>query len=246
MSATKKTTVLTTVTLGVLLLAQGSALAGGWGPFFGWAREEPTLSAPDFLSATLDADLPPFVEQAIEDADLDFELDHWTVGLLFDSAPYRDAVVNHRFAIGFDIISETRLEDIDIPGVVTDFRESDLDEDGYGIAARYALGIGLLRNEGFRWWAGPSVGVSWNHYDLENDAEAETFSGGGGAETGINLHLGSAASITVSGGFHWRAVGYGAGVNEVGDYNWGDGPFYFIQAGLLFHTGSDRAPATID
>ena len=241
-----------TLLLLLSLLAPASAWAGGWGPYFGWSRAEPSTGIPGDIIELSIAALPDSVKglarTALENLGADFRLDHLTFGVLYDSAPSRDKLFSYRMTLGFDIAS-TQLEGIRfnnalIPGLGSTLSTlfGDVDADGYGFSTTHTFAFGLLRTDLLRWWIGPGIGLHFNYYDLGGllDLKSANLSVGGGGETGVNVHLGDAMSIALSGGVHWNAFAYGIGSSSVGSLVWGDGPYYLIRLALLLHTGQDR------
>ena len=231
-----------------ILLVQGSALAGGWGPYFSWGREEPSTGFP---SDAID-NLPPAWKQALEAADIDVSLTHLTFGVMYESAPARDQLLSYRGTLGFDIATSLSIDQVSVPGLPFDLGSFgislDLDESSkYGLSTNHTLAFGIIRTSRLKWWAGPGIGLTFNYYDVNNvfgmpvsDGEAGNLSIGGGGETGVNIQLGSGLTLCVGGGIHWRAFGFGGGTKDLGSFVWGNGPLYFIQTSLLFRTGPDR------
>ena len=239
--------------VGALLLVtafSGNAFAGGWGPYFSWGRDQPSAGIPDFLlEEAADIGIPVALAEAV---DLDFTLDHLTFGVLYDSAPSRDKLFNYRATLGFDIAIKTEIDSVEVPGI-GDINISDLglgidvDKNGYGLTTTHTFGFALVRTKLLKWWIGPALRLNVNYYSYsENflgqnlDIEAANLIIGGGADTGINLHISPAVSLSLGGGVHWNAFGYAAGSNDLGGFVWGNGPFYFIQVAALFHTGEDK------
>jgi len=226
----------------------GNAFAGGWGPYFSWGRDQPSAGIPDFLlEEAADIGIPVALAEAV---DLDFTLDHLTFGVLYDSAPSRDKLFNYRATLGFDIAIKTEIDSVEVPGI-GDINISDLglgfdvDKNGYGFTTTHTFGFSLLRTELFKWWIGPALRLNVNYYSysenvLGQNTEALNVIIGGGADTGINLHISPTVSLSLGGGVHWNAFGYAAGSNDLGGFVWGNGPFYFIQVAALFHTGEDK------
>ena len=230
-------------------LLHGFAFAGGWGPYFSWGREEPSTGLPGFLIDEIKEFVPDSVIQELEAANLDLSLNHLTFGIMYDSAPARDKLMGYRGTLGFDIATESKIEDVTIANISLKDVLGDvgfgLDEDSkYGLSTNHTLAFGIIRTDRLKWWAGPGIGLTFNYYDIGTvlDIKAANLSIGGGGETGVNIHLGSSVTLCVGGGIHWRAFGYGGGSEDVdlGSFVWGNGPFFFIQTSILFRTGYDK------
>jgi len=233
----------------LLTAFSGNAFAGGWGPYFSWGRDQPSAGFPDgFIDRAVEFahGIPGLSDQEIRDAlegvDLDFQIDHITFGVLYDSAPSLDKLFNYRLAMGFDIATKTEVSGISIPeiGISLSGFAGELDQNGYGFSMNHTFGFSLLRTELFKWWIGPGIRLNFDYYSLDNGIKAANLVIGGGGETGINVHISPTMSLCLGGGIHYNAFGYGAGTNDVGSLVWGDGPFYFIQVAALFHTGEDK------
>ena len=230
-----------------VLLLHGSALAGGWGPYFSWGRELPSTGLPGFLVDVIRDDVPDDVIQALESVDVDLSLNHITFGIMYDSAPAQDKLMSYRGTLGFDIATNTKVEDFkffetSITDLLGSFGFGIGEDSNYGLSTNHTLAFGIIRTDGLKWWAGPGIGLTFNYYDIGTilDLKAANLSIGGGGETGVNVHLGSSVTLCVGGGIHWRAFAYGGGADEVGSLVWGNGPLYFIQTSILFRTGYDK------
>lgn len=232
-------------------LLHGSALAGGWGPYFSWGRETPSTGIPAGLSPV---DLPPEAVQILESVDIDVSLNHLTFGVMYESAPAQDKLFSYRGTLGFDIATSLSFDNVSIPGLPIDLEDLGIDlgideNSKYGLSTNHTFAFGLIRTSRLKWWVGPGIGLTFNYYDLDTifgipiAGEAGNLSIGGGGETGVNIHLGSSVTLCVGGGIHWRAFGYGGGSQDVdlGSFVWGNGPFFFIQTSVLFRTGYDRS-----
>jgi hypothetical protein len=228
----------------IILGSHGSALAGGVGPYFSWGREEPSGGLPG--GPLEDLPLPPELEQALKDVDIDMSLDHLTFGVIYDSAPARDKLMSYRGTLGFDISTGISVENINVLGLPIDVGGLALGVDetsAFGFSSNHTLAFGIIRTDRLKWWAGPGIGLSFNYYDVGTvfDIKAANVSIGGGGETGVNIHFGSNITLCVGGGIHWRAFAYGGDAGEIGSLVWGNGPMFFIQTSLLFRTGADRS-----
>ena len=248
------------VTTLTILLAQGSAFAGGWGPYFSWGRDEPSTGFPEDLVDAVRS-LPPEywgllgldrdeVIRQVEEASLDVSVNHLTFGVIYESAPARDKLFSYRGTLGFDIATSISVEEVDIAGINIDDIGIDLDESSkYGLSTNHTFAFGIIRTDLLKWWVGPGIGLTFNYYSKDVDFFGQTvdfkaanLSVGGGAETGVNFNLGPRMTLCVGGGIHWRAFAFGGGPKDEDiAFVWGDGPFYFIETSLLFRTGADRS-----
>lgn len=236
------------VILGMLVSAE-PALAGGWGPYFSWGREEPGTGFPhDVIDFLRDIGAPEDLIREVEEASVDVSLNHLTFGVIYESAPARDQLLSYRGTLGFDIATNISVEEIDIAGFTVDDLGIDLDESStFGISTKHTLAFGIIRTGLIKWWAGPGIGITFNYYNKDQqflgetlDFEAANLSIGGGGETGVNIHIGPGLTLCFGGGIHWRAFGFGGGSESLGSFVWGNGPLYFIETSLLFRTGPDR------
>ena len=232
-----------------ILLVHGSALAGGWGPYFSWGRDEPSTGFPDdFIDALRAIGTPEEVIREVEAATVDVSVNHLTFGVIYESAPARDKLLSYRGTLGFDISTSVSVKEVNIAGISIDDLGINLDESSkYGASTKHTFAFGIIRTDRLKWWVGPGVGLTFNYYTKDIDLfgqkvdfRAANLSIGGGGETGVNIHLGPGMTLCVGGGIHWRAFGFGGGAEDIGSLVWGNGPFYFIETSLLFRTGSDR------
>jgi len=252
--------------LGVMMfstLLASSAFAGGWGPFFSWAREQPSAGFPSFVEEEVLKQIPTNLvdtaRQAMQAGDFDLRLDHLTFGVLYDSAPSRDKLFNFRASLGFDFAVNGNIDSNLIPSVGNAAADDLIDaaqntveatlskSSSLGGTLHLTFGFSPIRNELLKWWVGPAIRINGNYFKpgvlgVENSG---TISMGGGAETGINLHVTPTVSMCLGGGVHWNAFGLGGhgnipGIGETGGFVWGNGPFYFIQVAALYHTGEDQ------
>jgi len=262
-------------------LAAGPLFAGGWGPYFSWSHAIPNTGIPGFLQdeALLQAKNTGLFTNAqlntlrasLEAASLTYELDHFSFGAIYDSAPARDQLWNIRLSMGVNFAVNGKITGT--PEVITGNPTVDaiaapyirqgigyvgslLDTTGYGGTFTFTFGLSPVRNDLMKWWVGPCVRINGNYYPL--DVSVPTFGTlqhggsvalGGGIETGVNFHVTPSLSLGLTGGFLWNAYGIGAAVeNSVGDVSsgsffWGDGPMFLLQVSALFHTGEDRDAA---
>lgn len=240
----KRGPLIASTTIFSILLLGGSALAGGWGPYFSWGRDEPSTGFPDdVIDGLRDIGAPEELIRQVEDATVDVSVNHLSFGVIYDSAPAQDKLLSYRGTLGFDIATSISVDQIDIAGFSINDLGIDLDESSnYGFSTKHTLAFGIIRNDRFKWWAGPGIGLTFDYYDVgtPSDIKFANVSIGGGGETGVNIHLGQKITLCAGGGIHWRAFGFGGGSDEVGSFVWGNGPFYFIETSLLFRTGADR------
>ncbi len=264
---------LAVITALLTILTPNTAVAGGWGPYFGWGYETQNTGLPEMaidaavilaeLYAPTDPTIGPRVRAAAEDASIGLNLHHFTLGVMYDSAPKREKLFSYRATLGLDIayLKTGDIDlDIDIPYYPGDLLQEQifggLDKNTlYGISSKHALAFSLVRNARLKWWAGPSLGLKINYRRMDMWIPAAQFSIhhvgnagiGGGAETGINIHISPDMSLCLTGGFHWYAFAFGAATGDFtnGSFVWGNGPYFFIQTAILFHTGKDR-PVTSD
>ena len=117
----------------------------------------------------------------------DVDSDSFAIGYIFDSNPEPNRVFNYRLNVG---VIRQDLED--------DYGDT---IESTGIYAENIFGFALIRNEHFRWWAGPLVrlgvysgeasgeesGVDY-HYSYKLDAKYVEF--GLGLVTGMNFTVG--------------------------------------------------------
>jgi hypothetical protein len=236
-----------------IAMSHSTAFGGGWGPYFSWGRDQPSAGIPGFVidraveearTIGLPESTIHVAKRAAQKATVDLKFDHLTFGVLYDSAPSQDALFNYRATLGFDLATGVQFDtaSISIPGFPTIDIQGlgiDVDKNGYGFTTTHTFGFGIVRSEAIKWWLGPGLRLNFDYYKLNGPYEAANLSIGGGPETGVNIHLSPDMSLCVGGGFHWNAFAYAAGSNNIGSFVWGDGPFYFVQAAVLFHTGKD-------
>ena len=238
-----------------------AAYAGGWGPFFSWGRDWPKVGFPSLVTNEVVDDLPAELREAasvlLDQAAIDLSLDHYTVGVQYDSAPSRDKLFNFRIAIGFDFAADGSIESftgfgatgnpdidavlqegMDIANVVVGKTSS------YGGTMQMSFGFSLVRTSLLKWWFGPGLRINGNYYEpgVPYVDHAATLEAGGGIDTGVNFHIGNFMSLCIAAGFHWNAFGLAGGTTgfDSGGFAWGNGPFCFVQTSALFHTGGDR------
>lgn len=267
---------LVVITVILTVITPNTALAGGWGPYFGWGHETQDTGLPEIaIDAAVklaewyaqwygDPTLVPQVRAAADEASIGLNLDHFTLGVMYDSAPKTEKLFSYRATLGLDIayLKTGDIDvNIDIPGYPGDLLQEQifggLDKTTlYGISSKHTLAFSLVRNARLKWWAGPSLGLKVNYRRMDMWIPAARYSLhhvgnmsiGGGAETGINIHISPDMSLCLGGGLHWYAFGFGAATGGFtnGSVVWGNGPFFFIQTAILFHTSKDRAVTSVD
>jgi hypothetical protein len=268
-----QTRVLIPAILAATLLFACPAFAGGWGPYFSWSHDIPKMGFPglvidkalDQASGFLTPSQINSLRTSMQAAELKFEMDHLSFGVIYDSAPSWDQLFNFRMTLGPDFTINGKATGITFPPTgnpyidnyvhdASGYVASILDTTGYGATTKFTFGFSPIRNEILKWWLGPCVRLNGNYYHL--DVAVPTFGRlkhggsvglGGGIETGINFHVTSFMSIDLTGGFLWNAYGLGAAVEDTtgtlsnGTFVWGNGPMFMLQVSALFHTGDDRA-----
>lgn len=126
-------------------------------------------------------------------------------GFVLDTSPMNESVFNYRLNIGY---GHHELE-----------QDDGFDYDSNGIYIENIFGFAMVRNENFRWWAGPLVRAGYYEGDsntrevgpsvtLKNDVEYGEF--GMGAVTGMNFKSGG---VIVSPSLGFRVSAF-AGDNE--------------------------------
>ncbi len=251
----KKTKFICLLTWFIIIMLCSPTYGGGWGPYFSWGRESPKTKFPaELVDSSIDPEDPDLesIKNFLNEMELNKTTDHLTFGALYESAPSQDRLFNYRFALGFDLATNTKLDEIDYSASgLTSAEENLLTGDmekasTYGLTMQYTFAVSPLRFRLLKWWIGPGLRINANYYNInsaiEGQASAKALSlcFGGGIDTGINFHLGSIASLSVSGGFHWTGYGYGKSDDSLDTVQFGDGPYYFIQTALLFHTKTDK------
>ena len=260
-------------------LASGPARAGGWGPYFSWSYNKPDTGFPEWmveLAVEEAKGLAGFGPEQLESlratlrgVELNFEQNHISFGVIYDSAPARDKLFNFRMTLGVDLavdgkVSRFSFPSTEFPLIVDPFVErasswagSILDTTGYGGSMKFTFGFSPIRRELLKWWLGPCLRVSGNYYPADIPLIYEgtklgslkhggSVAIGGGIETGLNVHVTSFMSLGLTFGFLWNAYGLAAGLEDdsgevsSGAMVWGDGPMVLLQASALFRTGKDR------
>lgn len=237
-----------------LLLIPAEGFGDGYG-FYGWGRGWPKVGVP----GSLEDQVP-----ALKGTEIDLRHDHFTLGYLYDSASTPEDRFGWRFNLGVDIVL-TALEGASSPGGF-DFGLGGLSSElydaiGYGFAAKLAYGIGVVRTNRVRVWAGPSVRLNANYVDhkaasfeegslsVEVDPRGVITSLGGGIEGGVRYDMGADLSIDFSTGFHYNFFGYYQDANlkinsqsleSDRSFLTGQEPYLFVQLALRFGFGANQ------
>jgi hypothetical protein len=121
-------------------------------------------------------------------------------GFVLDTSPTNESVFNYRLNVGYGY---HKLE-----------QDDGFDFDSNGIYIENTFGFAMVRNENFRWWAGPLVRAGYYTGDsntqqvgpsvtLKNDVEYGEF--GIGAVTGMNFKTGG---VVISPSLGFRVSGF--------------------------------------
>jgi len=131
------------------------------------------------------------------------------LGFVLDTAPTNESVFNYRLNIGF---ARHELED----------EYGDMTLKSNGVYAENIFGFAFVRNENFRWWAGPLIRVGYYTGDTGNsyrDIDVDYAEFGMGGVTGLNFNVGGAI-LAPSVGFRFSGfAGEGEGTDLYG-YSW--------------------------
>jgi len=247
-----------TIILSVALTAS-PALGDSYG-FYSWSRGWPSVEAPDFLRDEIV--LP------IEDIKIESDLDHYSFGFMYVHPTTPDDLIDFRFCYGLDfaVAETTDLSVEDTPfydlSLFAEQYSDVFDALGYGVLAKLVLGIGLIRTETLRVWAGPGIRLDANflqqekktiYYYYEPTAtiytiEAEPWglmaSAGGGIEAGITFYFKSEFSFDLSAGFYYLFIGLYQDAQIRSDllsaqedraFFWGEEPAVTVQLSLHFN-----------
>ncbi len=136
-----------------------------------------------------------------------FEQNPWSIGFVYDSNVARDEPWNYRARVGYrrgkrkydkhDTIRISRRADTEDPDEkILTFEPKDKNVDGFTF--NQAVGYGLLRDESFRIWAGPSLRLNVDWQGIVTDLDTIDVSVGGGPEIGINYHVSDRISLAGS------------------------------------------------
>ena len=148
------------------------------------------------------------------EAEWDSDFDSWDIdsragamGFVLDTAPTDECVFNYRLNVGF---AKHELED-----------DNNLELKSNGVFAENIFGFALIKQQDFRWWAGPLVRVGYYSGDTDTvwtgtntfrvDVDYAEF--GIGAVTGLNFKAGNVV-LSPSIGVRYSAY---AGEGEIQD-----------------------------
>lgn len=250
----KRRVLCSSVLTAAILMIPAGGFCDGYG-FYGWGRGWPTIGVPGALE-----DMVP----AFKDLEVDLRNDHFTLGYMYDGASTREDLFGWRFNLGLDIVL-TKLEGTSGPGGL-DFGFEALSSDlydtiGFGFATKLAYGIGVVRTDRLRVWAGPSVRLNVDYIDqksasfeelglsIEVDPWGIIMSVGGGLEGGVRYDISTDLTIDFSAGFHYNFFGYfqdsnlkinGESPEDDASFFTGQEPFVFIQIALGFDFSGDK------
>jgi hypothetical protein len=242
----KGKTLLCTATFVAVLLLPAAGFGDMYG-FYGWGRSWPEVGIPGFLKDQL---------PGIGDVNLNLTYDHFTVGLLYDSAPPREDLFNWRVSLGVDI-ALARLQGVQGGGAasqtlsgLSDLYAGVFDATGYGFATKFTYAVGLFKLESLRVWVGPSVRLNFNYLaqktatiqvnsvPVQVDPWALSLAIGGGIEGGVTWQVASDVRADLSAGFHYNVLAYYQNLGltygsqpivQEDSFLWGQEPFAFVQ-----------------
>lgn len=149
------------------------------------------LSAPALASGVGGYFEGEFSWSEINDHGLDrgFDAQMFGLGVLWDSDVATNDTLNFRLQFGYRL-GERDLDDAS-------------DELVNGLTLDSTIGYGLLRNEGMRVWAGPSLRLNYDWYGFAPDFDVVDLGVGIGPRFGVNLHLSETMSVTGSLAYHY-------------------------------------------
>jgi len=141
------------------------------------------------------------------DVTRDFEQGMWGIGLSYDSNIARDEPFNYRFKVGFRLGKRDYDDDEEIV-IPRETDSQDPDEIPLrfkpetktlnGFTFHQTLGYGLLRDESYRFWVGPSMRLNVDWQNIITNLDTIDVSVGGGPELGINYHINKRISLSGS------------------------------------------------
>jgi hypothetical protein len=230
------------------LLIPVEALCEGYG-FYGWGRGWPSIGVPGEVEDLL----PEF-----KDLKIDLQNDHFSFGYLYDGASTPEDRFGWRVNFGLDIVV-TNFEGSNtssgLGALSSSIYSSIYDAVGFGFVVKGTYGIGLIRKERVRVWAGPSVRLNANYVDpksasfqqgslaVEVDSKGVILSVGGGIEAGVRYNVSSDMTFDFSAGFLYNFFGnyqdtkltINGQSQDLGDSLLiGQEPFVFVQIALRF------------
>ncbi len=237
-----------------LVLLPGEALCEGYG-FYAWGRGWPSVGVPGEVEELV----PEY-----KDLEIDLRHDHFTFGYLYDGASTTEDRFGWRFSFGPDIVV-TKFEGTNASsglGFGLDALTADLyDAVGFGFAVKGAYGIGFVRKERVRVWAGPSARLNADYVDpkavsfqegsvlFEADPKGAIISVGGGIEGGVRYVVSRDLTLDFSTGFHYNFFGNyqdtnlkvnGESLDTDESFFTGQEPFLFFQIALRFDFSRDE------
>ena len=240
--------------IAALLLIPVQALCEGYG-FYGWGRGWPSVGIPGEVEDLL----PEF-----KDLEIDLRNDHFSFGYLYDGASTPEDRFGWRFNFGMDIVV-TKFEGTNASsglGFGLDSLSSSIyDAVGFGLVAKGTYGIGFVRKERVRVWAGPSIRLNANYVDpksasfregslaIEVDSKGVILSLGGGIEGGVRYKVSSDLTFDFSAGFLYNFFGNyqdtkleinGQSLDSGDSLLIGQEPFVFVQLALRFDFSKDK------
>ena len=231
-----------------LLLMPAEALCEGYG-FYGWGRGWPSIGAPGQVEDLL----PEF-----KDLEIDLQNDHFSFGYLYDGASTPEDRFGWRVNFGLDIVVTSFEGTNTSSGLgfgLDDLSSKIYDAVGFGFAVKGTYGIGFVRKERVRVWAGPSVRLNANYVDpksaslqegslaIEVDSKGVILSLGGGIEGGVRYNVSSDLTFDFSVGFLYNFFGNyqdtnlkinGQSLDSGDSLLIGQEPFVFVQIALRF------------
>jgi len=146
---------------------------------------------------------------------------HYSVGLVFDTAVAKDKLFNYRLNIGYEKLTAK-------PG------EGMISYDLNGVVIDNDFGFGLIRNERIRFWAGPEVRLQYlsgratiGGIDLWN---INLFGVGIGPVIGLNYNFGSIVTLGLKGGYLYN---YYTGTGSSSDL-YAKENLFFVNAAIIF------------
>lgn len=141
------------------------------------------------------------------------------VGFVLDTAPTNESTFNYRLNVGF---ANQVMED--------DFGD---ELDSGGVYFENTFGFAIVKNENFRWWAGPLIRIGFYSGETDSNIDIDYAEVGIGAVTGWNFKTG-AAIIAPSVGIRFNGF---SGTGDFGYYEEdidGNSTTAFVNVGLLF------------
>jgi hypothetical protein len=198
--------------IGFSLLFGNAAHAAGFGGYLSYSKIDGGVDNLPFLG------------------DQDYESDRFGLGFVMDTNVAKDSLFNYRLEVGYQ---HSWREFDDFSG--------EIESDGFTI--NNTFGFAPYRNENVRLWMGPALRLSVDVFD-EDDIEPlddwVTFGGGIGPAVGLNWHMGSTLSGSLSLSYQYMFMG------EYIDFGFDDDTFdgheHLVTFGLsvLFRSRGDR------